>query len=180
LLLNTSVNLGEWLTRGTIWLALLLYVAAEIVQRVKRLQGPDAVARWLNSAGCAAFLMHVACAFDFYHHWSHAAAYAETARQTAEFVGWNSGFGLFVNYLFALVWIGEVFWLWADWDGYLLRSRWLARFVRGFFLFMILNGAFVFVRGPVRWLGLVLCVALAVSWWPRGKQVDLADPSRSA
>lgn len=143
------------LTRLTVWLALSLYVAAELVKA----RWPQA-ARWLMTLGCAAFLGHVACAFHFHHGWSHAAAYRDTARQTAELVGWNSGAGLYVNYLFALVWIGEAGWVWTR----RARPKWITWTIRGFFWFMIFNGAVVFVHGPMRGLGIVLCAALALRW----------------
>src|SRR5436190_19630563 len=110
--------------------------------------GTSHAARWLNTAGCAAFLAHVAAAFHFYHHWSHAAAYADTARQTAEFSGWNWGGGLYLNYLFAVLWLGEVIWSWVSPASYVDRSRAISRAIRGFFIFMIFNGAVVFARGP--------------------------------
>src|SRR5687768_3073740 len=92
--------MSEILTRHTVWLALTLYVAGEAVR------GRSA-RRPLNTLGCAVFLTHVACAFHFYHAWSHSAAYADTARQTAELTGWDSGTGLYINYFFVLVWIAD-------------------------------------------------------------------------
>jgi hypothetical protein len=178
--LNTSVSLGEWLTRSTIWLALLLYLSSELMKRLQREQPSSVAARWLNSVGCVAFLLHVACAFQFYHHWSHSAAYVETARYTEALVGWNFRAGLFVNYVFGFVWLGEVIWSWIGLDGYLRRTSSITLLVRGFFFFMILNGAFVFVKGPMQWLGLALCIALIVCWWPVRKPVDLPGPSRPA
>jgi hypothetical protein len=162
---------GEWLTRGTVWLALTLYVAGEstITWRGREL---CAAARWLNTVGCAAFLAHVAAAFHFYHHWSHATAYAATARQTAEFSGWNWGGGLYINYDFALVWLGETIWSWANPNSYLHRTNWMTWIVRGFFLFMMFNGAVIFVRGGMKWFGLILCLALAACWWLRRKRCD--------
>ena len=145
---------GEWLTRGTVWLALSLYVAGEIAVAWRGREWRTA-SRWLNTAGCAAFLAHVATAFHFYHHWSHAAAYADTARQTAEFSGWNWGGGLYINYAFALVWLGEVVWAWANPNSDRERPNWMTWTVRGFFLFMMLNGAVVFVRGGMKWFGFV-------------------------
>ena len=158
------MDTGEWLTRGTVWLALSLYVAGEIVKAARRGDESFRPARRLNTAGCAAFLAHVAAAFHFYHHWSHAAAYADTARQTVEFSGWNWGGGLYLNYLFALVWLGQVVWAWANPGGYLQPPKWRTWVVRGFFLFMMFNGAVVFVHGAIRWFGLVLCLALVVCW----------------
>ncbi len=173
------MDTGEWMTRGTVWLALSLYVAGEIVKTARRGGGSFRAARWLNTAGCLAFLAHVAAAFHFYHHWSHAAAYAETARQTAEFSGWNWGGGLYINYTFAFVWLGEVIWSWTNPLGYLQRSNWKTWAVGGFFLFMMFNGAVVFVRGGLRWFGLALCLTLVGYWWPRRKwSVDPPDLSQ--
>lgn len=154
--METSV----WLTRGTVWLALSLYTAAESSR-------PPPLRRALNTAGSLAFLAHVICAFGFYHHWSHSAAYADTAQQTAALTGWHWGGGLYINYAFALVWLGEVLWSWSAPSLYNKRPAWITGSIRGFFLFMIFNGAVVFVPGPLRWLGILLCLILITSWWPR-------------
>ena len=79
---------GELLTRWTVRVALALYVLSLTLRisaagRRRRLE----IARLFWAAGCAAFLLHTVSAFHFYHHWSHHAAYAATARQTAEVVG---------------------------------------------------------------------------------------------
>src|SRR5262249_53268697 len=93
---SSSAFRPEWawmhhvdLTRGTVWLALAFYVAREWSGRGGMERGVSPLARWLNSFGCLAFIAHVVCAFQFYHHWSHAAAYADTARRTGELTGWN-------------------------------------------------------------------------------------------
>ena len=70
--------------------------------------------------GCVAYLGHVYSAFQFYHGWSHASAFEETARQTRETVGWEVGEGLFVSYFFTLVWLADVIWWWlAGAENYL-------------------------------------------------------------
>ena len=155
--------MDELLTRGTVWLALTLYVGGEIVRR--RSAANDA-ARRLNTLGCAAFVAHVACAFHFYHGWSHSAAHTDTARQTAELFGWNSGIGLYVNYLFAAVWLADAVWSWSA-PGYAARPAWITWTIRAFFWFMIFNGAVIFARGPLRGYGLLLSVALVAAWWPQ-------------
>ncbi len=175
------MDTGELITRGTIWLALVLYVAAEAVSREFRARTSlgqlFCVSRSLNTAGCVVFLCHVAAAFHFYHDWSHAAAYADTARQTAEFAGWNWGGGLYINYAFALVWLVEVVWAWAAPTRFQHRAGWLTWSLRGFFLFMIFNGAVVFVRGRMKWFGLILCLVLVICWW-RKRMVDPRSPSQ--
>jgi hypothetical protein len=123
----------------------------------------------LNSLGCAAFLAHVGCAFHFYHHWSHAAAYADTARQTAAYFGWYWGGGLYFNYAFLLLWVSQVIYSWTSSSRPF--SACLVWVVRSFVLLMVVNGAVVFVHGPVKWFGLFLCVALLLCWWPRAKRI---------
>lgn len=123
----------------------------------------------------SALLAHVACAFNFYHHWSHTAAYTDTARQTAQLLGWSWGGGLYINYAFGLVWAGEVIWSWTHPGGYRRRSSRLTWIVRGFFMLMIFNGAFVFAHGALRWFGLILSLALAACWFRRGTRSDLPN-----
>ena len=121
--------------------------------------------------GGAVFIAHVVSAFHFYHSWSHTAAYAETARQTAAVFGWNSGVGLYVNYLFATVWVTDAFWSWTS--TYAARRAWIARAIRAFFWFMIFNGAVVFAHGPVRAFGLLLSLVLIACWWPKRRSVHI-------
>ena len=147
---------GEWLTRGTVWLAISLYVASQLIRLP--------AARWLNTLGCAAFIAHVAAAFHFYHSWSHSAAYADTARQTSELTGWNSGSGIYINYLFAAIWVFEVLWSWTRPRHYLQRSKRITWTIRAFFLFMFLNGAIIFVQNSMKWFGAALCVTLIICW----------------
>ena len=170
------MDTAELLTRGTIWLSLSLYVAGEAVRAVRHGRAFRA-SRCLNTIGCVTFLAHVAAAFHFYHHWSHAAAFADTARQTAAFSGWDWGGGLFINYAFALVWLAEVFWAWASPNGFRERANWLTWSMRSFFLFMIFNGAVVFVHGGMKWFGLVLCLVLLICWW-RKRIIDPPDQSQ--
>ena len=101
--MNETTETGEWLTRGTVWLALALYTGAEVLMSGRCRGGSGRPGRLMNTAGCAVFITHVASAFAFYHHWSHSAAYEGTARQTAQLTGWNWGGGLYVNYLFGLL-----------------------------------------------------------------------------
>jgi hypothetical protein len=171
------VDPAEWLTRGTIWLALSLYVAAETVAAFGTGDFATRSTRWLNGLGFVAFLLHVVCAFHFYHQWSHSVAYADTARQTAEFSGRNWGGGLYLNYLFALLWLGESMWSWVSPTTFAFRPRWVGWFFRAFFMLMIFNGAVVFARSPARWYGAGLCALLAISWWRRRRPRDHKAPA---
>ncbi len=145
----------------TIWTALLLYTAGEH-GRTRRPAKVWAKPVWL--LGAAAYLAHVAAAFATHHGWSHAAAYAYTAARTDALIGLAWGGGLWANYAFTLLWIGEALW-WQMWpQSHARRPRAWKPAVRGAFLFMIVNGAVVFVNGPGRWLGVAIVAALIAIW----------------
>jgi hypothetical protein len=146
---QNAAQVGEWLTRGSVWVAVCFYVASEWVAAAARRSRRIPAGQGLNTLGFAAFALHVVCAFHFYHGWSHAAAYADTARQTAALTGWNWGGGLYLNYLFLVAWMAEVLWQWANPTGFVSRPGWITKSTRGLFLFMIFNGA-VWFRGFLR------------------------------
>jgi hypothetical protein len=64
--------------------------------------------------------------------------------------------------MFTAVWVGEGL-LPGRWG--LTVNRRVNRVVRSVFLFMIINGAIIFVAGPQRWFGLLLVAALLTIWW---------------
>lgn len=152
------------LTRWTIRIALALYVAALAARPATRLR------RWAWTLGCLFYLAHVGAAFQFYHHWSHAAAYRHTARRTAEVVGLNWGGGLYWNYAFTVVWLADVVWMWVWPESY--RSRWRGA-IYGFLGFMAFNATVVFETGLVRRAGLAGTVLLVLLLWTRRRWVFL-------
>jgi len=149
-------------TRLSVWLALTLFVVAQVARRSTTAQ-TRSVGRWLFGVGWTAFLCHVLLAFEIHYGWSHATALAETATQTEALTGVRTGSGLYMNYAFGLIWLADLF----SWNGSDARTptrfTWLAR---AFFVFMIVNGAVVFVEGPHRWFGLALVGALLYTWRP--------------
>ncbi len=148
----------------TIWCALVCFAAAESGKRGVRL-GRAAV--WigpLSAVGVALLVAHIAFAFHLRYGWSHEAAVRETARQTAETFGLDWGGGVYVNYLFALVWAVDA-WSWHARPGRAAsRSTALRWALRAFYLTMVFNGAVVFVSGARRALGVLLTLWLAWSW----------------
>ncbi len=157
--------MGEELTRWTAWLAMGV-LGASAVAALRAAPDQAATDRWarcLWTAACGLLWIHVACAFQFQHHWSHAAAYAHTARQTAEFIGLEWGGGLYFNYLLLVVWTGDVVWWWIGPQSYQKRPRTVGWLVNGFVVFMAFNAAVVFASGPLRWLA--LCVTLILGVW---------------
>ena len=113
--------------------------------------------------GCGAFLVHVAAAFHFHYEWSHEVALAETARQTFEAVGVASGAGLWLNYLFTLLWTGDVAYWWRGLERYRRRPIVVHVALHAFFLFMAINATIVFEDGVVRWSAAAVLAVLVVA-----------------
>jgi len=157
--------LGEILTHWTIRVALLCLVL--------RLAGQlrwGTASQWfvwsraIWTIGCVFFLLHVGCAFHYYHGWSHALAFESTAEQTRELIGVRFGEGIYLSYLFTLLWLGDVLWQWVCPTSYRQRSAWLAAGLLGYMAFIAFNGAVIFEEGVTRWVGIPVTAALLAAW----------------
>ena len=172
------MSLGIALTKWTIWAGLLGYAVGTAGLLVARHEPRWwSLARLAWTLGCVAYLGHVYSAFQFYHGWSHASAFEETARQTRETVGWEVGEGLFVSYFFTAAWLTDVIWWWrAGAENYLRRSRALTIGLHAFFFFVVFNATVIFESGAIRGLGLTLCLGLTVLGWTTAKRKHDAAP----
>lgn len=159
-----GMSSGEFLTRSTIWISILAYMAG-CVAFAQRRAGGDRWTRLAWTIGCTALLVHFVFAFHFYHAWSHSAAYVDTARQTAEVIGSNWGGGLFINYAVAILWIADVAWWWlAGVSAYRRRAWWITLAWHSFLIFITFNATVVFKDGLTRWVGLLVSLTLCLSW----------------
>jgi len=143
---------------------MLLLVTAFTLRASSRQPGRMAVARWIWTTGCLVYLVHVACAFQFVHGWSHQAAYTATAQQSLEIVGLDWGGGLFLNHAFTLVWLGDVCWWWLSPKSFETRPVIIGWIVEGFLAFMAVNATVVFAQGLTRWAGLAACFLVLAVW----------------
>jgi hypothetical protein len=161
------MSTGEILTRLTIWLTIASYatgVSAFVLSRQRSKW--DSVARLAWTVACVGLLAHVAFAYNYYYRWSQTAAYRDTARQTAEVVGLNWGGGLYINYILLAAWLTDVSWWWSrGHDAYRRRPWWLVAAWHAFLIFIVFNSTVVFKTGLVRWVGLGVCLGLALVWW---------------
>lgn len=139
--------LGEFWTVQTARAAMVVYAVA-LWFRIGMRTREVAIARTAWTIGLIVFVVHVAVAFDVYHQWSHADAFERTHQQS------GFGEGIFVSYLFTLVWAGDVFWWWIRPASYVGRSTWISTTVHWFLAFIAINGTIVFAGGPVRWFGI--------------------------
>lgn len=167
---------GELLTRATIWITIVAYASGTTAFALSRSRTKwDSTARLLWTLACVALLAHVASAFYFYHGWSHEAAYRDTAQQTDEVVGINSGGGLYVNYALLIFWILDVVWWWSvGLDAYRNRATIISVAWHGFLFFIVFNATVVFADGLLRWAGLLLCLSLCVVWLFSRQQTSIS------
>jgi hypothetical protein len=172
--------MGAELIRWTIWTALAFYFATCWLLLVgRRSEGWRRTARLCWTIGCAAFVIHVLCAFHFAYGWSHQTALASTAKRTQEVVGQAVGEGVWVSYFFTGLWVVDATMWWTPGLAPIRRQRWYRWSVGAFFAFIILNGTMVFESGAVRWFaGLSFLLLLAT--WELTRRPALALPSSSA
>ena len=160
------MEIGDALLWGTIWLSLLAWVAAEWARCASH--GTKVAGRSPWTVGALAALGHSAAAFHVHYGWSHGAALSETARQTAAVTGLDWGGGLYINYLFLALWTADAGWWWLRPVTFDRRPKALDRAVRAFLLFMFVNGAVVFAKGPIRAVGTAAVLAVLAAWY-RGR-----------
>ncbi len=157
-----EVVAGEWIVRGSVWLALLCYPAGPLGIAISKTPG-QRLTRLVWTLGCAAFLVHVVSSFHLFYDWSHSVAVSETARQVAELTGRPFGAGIYLNYVFTAVWVFDAAWWWFNEASYRRRSWIGVLLAHGFFLFMIFNATVVFEAGAVRVMGLGVTAVGAIA-----------------
>jgi hypothetical protein len=116
------------------------------------------------TAGAVLTLIHSIAAFGWFYGWSHDTAQQLTARQTAALTGVTFAGGIYINYLFLLVWLADAGWWWASPRSYVRRPRLLSASIRGFIFFIIINGAVVFADGGARVVGIASTSLVLVAW----------------
>jgi len=144
----------------TVRIACLLYVLAISAWLARRYTW----FRPLWTLACLSYLAHVVAAFSLHHHWSHDAAYQETARQTGDLFGMYWGGGLYFNYAFTALWTADMIWSWKNFHTYVTRPKRIAATTHSFLAFMFFNGAIVFAHDATRWLGVVAAAVLVIQW----------------
>ena len=157
---------AELLTRGTIWLTIVAYtIGSGLFALPERIRWRDYATRFVWTTACLSLIAHIICAFQFYHDWSHSAAYVDTARQTNTVVGLNWGGGLFINYTLLLLWVADLGWWWlSGLSSYRNRPWPLLLTWHSFLIFIIFNATVVFKDGVTRWLGVLICISLVFTW----------------
>ena len=157
--------------RGTMIVATVAWAIGEALMRLS--PAHDRLARAMWTFGVALALLHIVLAFHFVYQWNHEAAVAETVKQAADRFGQGWRGGIYVNYVFVILWSADVCWWWISPASHASRSLWIevARFSA--FTFMFVNGAIIFAAGAGRMVG-IGSVGLAVfAWVARWRRLDV-------
>ena len=139
-------------------------------------------ARNLWLLGSLFSLLHAIAAMGFFHQWSHAMAFEDTARQTQSLLGVRVGVGIYFNYVFVLIWLADAMWWIGQPNSYENRISWINCTVYGFLIFIAINGTIVFETGIVRWVSLaalVVLLVLAIQKRVRSNGSKITNESRS-
>lgn len=162
---------GASLILWTARISVMLYAAAVI-----RCFGTSSRTGWqyLWTGSWLMCVVHVLCAFQFEHYWSHAAALKHTAVMTHRVTGIHWGGGLYINYLFLTVWmIHAVTCLRkAKSDSEASPGYWFHAVAA----FMMFNATAVF--GPVWWwipVGVFCAILLVLRRLPSGPSSDVSS-----
>lgn len=169
------MDTGEALTRITAWLAFAAWFMALAVNPGRRATARAVLTTALWFAGSLIMLAHTALAFHFAHQWSHAAAVVDTARQTRELTGIDWGGGVWLNYLFAALWLADASWRTFGVESHTHRPRWLAITTHAFLAFIWFNATVVFGSWPMRVAGIgvfaILCRGQCYDHWSRRRKI---------
>ncbi len=162
--LETSGGLGQDIMIWSVRLAVVCYLL-RLVGLVRCL--PDRqpttfqLTAWL--LGCGLYILHVAMAFEVVHGWSHGAAVSHTAEETFRVTGIRRGEGVWVNYLFTLVWIIDCVRLANAKLQSKPTSLAIDVAIQLFFAFIVFNATVVFGPAIYRYLALPIGIGFAIA-----------------
>jgi len=152
---------GDLLIAWSARIAILFYflrLAADILMASSQRQEFWARLAW--TVGCAVYLVHVVFAFHFALGWSHMAALEHAARRTVETVGTSFPSGMYVNYVFTLLWLADVTLWWRRAAKNEPTPPMLYWSIQAVFAFMVFNATVVFGPPFWRWAVAVAVVSL--------------------
>ena len=106
--------------RGTMIVATIAWALGEALMR--RSSASDRLARAIWTIGIALALTHVVLAFQLVYAWNHEMAVIATVKQAVDRFGWGWRGGIYINYGFLALWMGDVCWWWLAPRSHSTRS----------------------------------------------------------
>lgn len=169
--------LSDSLIYVPVWLALVGWFVGSFA-RVRNVQDSSGKREtiyyfsWLF--GSVMITLHILASYGLAHGWSHAAAIEATAEESEQVTGIRAGWGVYVNFAFAAVWMGYSTAMATH------GRRWpsIDKIVFWFTALIIVSAAIVFETGVVRWLSVAGFICLMISHrWTRQSADDRVAPS---
>ena len=137
----------------------MVIMVAVLAAELRGATATNRMIAWLWLSGALFALAHSVGSLMTFHHGSQAAALESTAVQTEQLLGFRFGAGLYVNYLFVVVWLADAAFRLIAPSRYALLPTWYRSLVIGFLVFIAINGAIVFKSGWIRMVG-IGCVCM--------------------
>lgn len=164
--------ISDFLIYVPVWLALVGWFVGSFARGrgVKDSGGMrDAVYGYAWLLGSLMIAIHILASYGLAHGWSHAAAIEATADESERVTGIRAGWGVYVNFVFAAVWMGYSIAMTTR------KRRWPAvdQAVFWFTAAIVFSATIVFEAGAVRWLSIAGFTGLIISsLWPRQSPAD--------
>lgn len=168
-----AVEIAETLAEhASLWAirAAMIAMFAVFAMQIRGMSEVSVIVRSVWLMGALAALAHSVGALWAFHQGSHEAAFESTAKQTEELLGVAVGIGLYVNYLFVLVWFVDAGLRFFRSDWYKCIPYWYRIAVYGFLAFIAINGVIVFKSGAVRWIGVLAIAILCMLWFVKRRE----------
>ena len=160
---------GETLLRLTIRIAVVCYLWRSLLQIRIRFREVSCTQCALWCVGCLFYVLHVGFAFAYIHDWSHQAALQHTADETERLIGLHRGDGLWVNYVFSIIWIADVIRISAACIRGRKTNQSLDFAVAALFAFIFFNATVVFGPPVYRLMAVPVAVLATFVWYRSGR-----------
>ncbi|WP_145384381.1 hypothetical protein [Stieleria neptunia] len=118
----------------------------------------EAAYGWLWLVGSLLLCIHIAASYGFVHQWSHRDAIEVTARESFRVTGIRAGWGVYVNFLFAMSWLCYSIALVTTGR----REKVIDRTLYVFLATILGCATVVFEAGVIRYIALAAFIALVV------------------
>lgn len=89
-----------------VWLALVAWFAGALARARRHRDSAETLYRVAWLFGGAMIIIHILTSYGLAHGWSHSEAIRATAKESERVTGIRAGWGVYVNFAFAVVWFG--------------------------------------------------------------------------
>ena len=126
--------------------------------------GSTSAANLVYAVGAFIMAIHIVCSYGIAHEWSHQAALDHTANETLDVVGVAVPHGVYVNFLFLIVYVANGVWRFRLGASRMRRPQVVAIAIDCFLDAIVLMATVVFETGWIRWVMIGFVLAIVLRW----------------